>query len=159
MFLRYRSGAREAPAEHVHVHVGIARYLEWAQDAIVAALALILLVVMVQALLTLGRVALFEGLGSRVVLPQILLLLILVELFRTLLFYLREHRVSVGLMIEVAIVSVLRELLINPPGTELFNAMGMAVLLLSLCALMIADRLTDVRNRRQEAVPDPDPKP
>lgn len=141
------------------MHSGISRYLEWAQDAIVAALALILLVVMVQALLTLARVALFEGLGTRVVLPQILLLLILIELFRTLLFYLREHRVSVGLMIEVAIVSELRELLINPPGTELSSAMGMAVLLLSLGALMLADRLTDARNRGQEAVQEPAPKP
>src|ERR1700760_3064428 len=138
MFHRFRSGTGDVPTEHVHVHAGISRYLEWAQDVIVAVLALILLVVMTQALATLARVALFEAREPRVVLPQILLLLILVELFRTLLFYLREHRVSVGLMIEVAIVSVLRELLINPPGTQLFNATGVAVLLLSLGALMVA---------------------
>jgi uncharacterized membrane protein (DUF373 family) len=132
-----------APA-HTHVHRGIAQYLEWAQDAIVASLAIVLLVVMLRALWTLALVALAEGREPRVVLPQVLLLLILVELFRTLLFYLREHRVSVGLMIEVAIVSVLRELLINPPGTTEFNAVGIALVLAVLTALMLADRLTAI---------------
>jgi uncharacterized membrane protein (DUF373 family) len=79
------------------------------------------------------------------VLPQIVLLLIQVELFRTLLFYLREHRVAVGLMVEVAIVALLRELLINPPGTSSFDAIGIGVLLLVLGALLVADRLTNAR--------------
>src|ERR1700694_638940 len=83
-----------------------------------------------------------QGHDPGVILPQVLLLLILIELFRTLLFYLREHRVSVGLMIEVAIVSVLRELLINPPGTNSFDATGVALVLAVLGALMVADRLT-----------------
>src|SRR4030081_884935 len=109
MFQRFRPGPEVPLPAHTDVHEGISRYLEWAQDAIVAVLALILLVVMGQALWTLARLALFDLLGPRAVLPQILLLLILIELFRTLLYYLREHRVSVGLMIEVAIVSVLRE--------------------------------------------------
>ena len=125
-----------------HVHHGLSRYLEWAQDAIVASLAIVLLIVMGEALWTLAHLAVLEGREPRVVLPQVLLLLILIELFRTLLFYLREHRVSVGLMIEIAIVSVLRELLINPPGTTAFDATGIAVVLAVLGALMLADRLT-----------------
>jgi uncharacterized membrane protein (DUF373 family) len=137
---------RRRPAiRHTDVHEAISRYFEWVQDAMVALLALVMLAVMGQALWILAKVAL-EAREPRVVLPQIVLLLILIELFRTLLFYLREHRVSVGLMIEIAIVSVLRELLINPPGTALFNAAGLALLLLVLGALMVADRLTDYRN-------------
>jgi uncharacterized membrane protein (DUF373 family) len=40
-------------------------------------------------------------------------MLILVELFRLLIIYLQEQRVSVGVAVEVTIVSVLREILVN----------------------------------------------
>ncbi|BDE07905.1 hypothetical protein WPS_31810 [Vulcanimicrobium alpinum] len=131
--------------EHTNVHEALSRYFEWAQDAVAAALALVVIVVMVQGIWTLARLALVDGREPRIVLPQIVLLLILVELFRTLLFYLREHRVAVGLMIEVAIVSLLRELLVNPPGakgTMSLSAYGIALLLVVLGALMVADRMT-----------------
>ncbi|MDB5072269.1 MAG: hypothetical protein JWM87_3380 [Candidatus Eremiobacteraeota bacterium] len=159
MFRRNGPDANRRPIAHTHVHEWISRYLEWAQDAIVASLAVVVLIVMVQALWTLARVALFEGREPRVVLPQIVLLLILVELFRTLLFYLREHRVAVGLMIEIAIVGVLRELLINPPGTALFNAAGLAMVLLVLGGLMVANRLTEPRSlaHAEESIADDDP--
>ncbi len=44
---------------------------------------------------------------------DILYVLILVELFRLLIIYLQEHRVSIGVAVEVAIVSVLREVLVR----------------------------------------------
>ncbi len=145
-----RSGTTpsEPTSDHANVHAALSRYLEWAQDAVAAALALVVLVVMVQGIWTLARLALVDGREPRIVLPQIVLLLILVELFRTLLFYLREHRVAVGLMIEVAIVSLLRELLVNPPGaagTPASSAYGIALLLVVLGALMVADRMTSSR--------------
>src|ERR1700676_247489 len=116
MFLRRnRRHAGGRRRSNTDVHQGLARYLEWAQDAIVVSLAGVVLIVMVQGLWTLTSLALVLGRDPRIVLPQIVLLLLLVELFRTLLFYLREHRIDVGLMIEIAIVGVLRELLINPP--------------------------------------------
>lgn len=133
---------KDSRTRHTDVHQALWRYFEWAQDAIAAVLAVVLLVVMGQGLWTLARVAIVEGRDSRVVLPQILLMLILVELFRTLLFYLREHRVSVGLMVEVSIVSVLRELLINPPGTTSFEPVGVSILLFVLGALLVAERMT-----------------
>ncbi|HWT05461.1 MAG TPA: phosphate-starvation-inducible PsiE family protein, partial [Xanthomonadales bacterium] len=116
-----------------------------------ASLATVMLVVMAQGLWTLARLAIVEGREPRVVLPQIVLLFIFVELFRTLLFYLREHRVSVGLMIEVAIVSILRELLINPPDASIVADAGVAALLLVLGALMVADRMTIARTADQPA--------
>jgi len=44
---------------------------------------------------------------------DILFLLILVELFRLLIIYLGEKRVSIGVTVEVSIVSVLREVIVN----------------------------------------------
>jgi uncharacterized membrane protein (DUF373 family) len=44
---------------------------------------------------------------------DILFVLILVELFRLLIIYLQEHRVSIGVAVEVSIVSVLREVIVR----------------------------------------------
>jgi uncharacterized membrane protein (DUF373 family) len=132
---------------HTEVHRVLWRYLEWAQDAIAVSLAIILLVVMGRGIWILARLALLEGRDARVILPQIFLLLILVELFRTLLYYLREHRVAVGLMIEVTIVSILRELLLSPPGGSALTALGISALLLVLGALLVAERLTAPRDQ------------
>ncbi len=118
--------------KHTDIHDLLGRTFEIAQDAIVASLGVILLGVMAYGLWTLGRIAFVELRPPSEVLSQIALLLILIELFRTLIFYLREHRVSVTLMLEVAIVSEIREILLYPPtnaGTQVFgNALLLAVL-------------------------------
>jgi uncharacterized membrane protein (DUF373 family) len=149
------AGADGSPIAHTNVHRALSRYFEWAQDVVAASLAIVMLVVMGQGLWILARLALFEGREPRVVLPQIVLLFIFVELFRTLLYYLREHRVSVGLMIEVAIVSILRELLINPPGSSIAGDLGVAALLLVLGVLMVADRMTIARTADETAANGP----
>lgn len=90
----------------------IVRTLETVQDAIVVALCVGLFAVM-----TIQIRAMFFSLlppsHFREVTADILYLLILVELFRLLIIYLQEQRVSVGVAVEVAIVSVLREIIVN----------------------------------------------
>lgn len=117
---------------HTDIHDVLRRIFEIAQDVIVASLCVILLGVMAYSLWGLGRIAFVEQRPPAEVLSQIALLLILVELFRTLIYYLRLHRVSVTLMLEVAIVSEVREVLLNPPtalGTQVYgNALLLAVL-------------------------------
>jgi uncharacterized membrane protein (DUF373 family) len=49
------------------------------------------------------------------VIGDILFVLVLVELFRLLLIYLEEHRISVSTMVEVGIVSTLREIILKGP--------------------------------------------
>jgi uncharacterized membrane protein (DUF373 family) len=142
MFRRFRPGSDDSPAVHTDVHAALSHYFEWAQDGIASLLAIVVLVIMVQGIVKLFQLALLEGQPPSAVLPQIILLLIFVELFRTLLYYLREHRVAVGLMIEVAIVSILREVLVKAPVESWSNALAVAVLLFSLGALMVADRVT-----------------
>lgn len=44
---------------------------------------------------------------------DILFILILIELFRLLIIYLKEQRISLGVSVEVSIVSVLREVIIR----------------------------------------------
>lgn len=130
------------------LHRILRQYFELAQDLVVAALCAVVLAVMAETIWSLARLAFSGARDAALVLSQIVLILILVELFRTLLFYLSEHRVSVSLMLEVAIVSELREILLNPPSVV--NAQQVysnATLLLVLGVLLLADRYLSRQGR------------
>jgi uncharacterized membrane protein (DUF373 family) len=53
------------------------------------------------------------GTDFSLVMADMLFVLVLLELFRLLLIYLEEHRVSVATMVEVGIVSTLREVIVK----------------------------------------------
>jgi uncharacterized membrane protein (DUF373 family) len=92
----------------------VVRVLESIQDLIVISLCLGLFGVMVLQLKEM-----FISLVSpssfhfHEITADILFVLILVELFRLLIIYLQEHRVSIGVAVEVSIVSVLREVIVS----------------------------------------------
>jgi uncharacterized membrane protein (DUF373 family) len=90
----------------------IVRALETVQDSIVISLCIGLFCVMVIQLRAMF-ISLLPPLHFREVTADILFLLILVELFRLLIIYLQEQRVSIGVAVEVAIVSVLREVIVR----------------------------------------------
>jgi uncharacterized membrane protein (DUF373 family) len=54
-----------------------------------------------------------RGIDFSLVLGDVLFMLVLVELIRLLLIYLEEHYVSVSTMVEVGIVSTVREVLLR----------------------------------------------
>jgi uncharacterized membrane protein (DUF373 family) len=56
---------------------------------------------------------LLGGTDFALVVGDILFILVLLELFRLLLLYLEEHRVAVATMVEVGIVSTLREVIVR----------------------------------------------
>jgi len=92
--------------------IRIVRVLETIQDLLVISLCIGLFTLMAIQL----RAMFFEllpPLNFKVVTSDILFLLILVELFRLLIIYLQEQRVSIGVAVEVSIVSVLREVLVR----------------------------------------------
>jgi uncharacterized membrane protein (DUF373 family) len=92
-------------------HATPRKYLEFTQDIIVFCLCAMLLVTMGIKLFHLGRL-LIQGTDFSLVVGDILFILVLVELFRLLLIYLEEHRVSVATMVEVGIVATLREVIL-----------------------------------------------
>jgi Predicted membrane protein len=90
----------------------IVRVLETVQDLFIISLCIALFAFMAIQL----REMFFELLPPidfRGVTSDILYLLILVELFRLLIIYLQEQRVSIGVAVEVSIVSVLREVIVR----------------------------------------------
>lgn len=90
----------------------IVRTLETVQDLIVISLCIGLFSVMAIQLRAMF-LSLLPPLNFKAVTSDILFLLILVELFRLLIIYLQEQRVSIGVAVEVSIVSVLREVIVR----------------------------------------------
>jgi uncharacterized membrane protein (DUF373 family) len=90
------------------------KVLEWVQDIIVLVLGAALFIAMLTKLGHLGRL-LWLGTDFQEVMANILFVLVLIELFRLLIIYLDEHRISVSTMVEVGIVSTLREVILHGP--------------------------------------------
>ncbi|MDB9373865.1 phosphate-starvation-inducible PsiE family protein [Nodularia sphaerocarpa] len=90
----------------------IVRTLEFIQDVIVISLCIGLFSFMAIEVWDMF-LSLLPPLDFHVVTADILFLLILVELFRLLIIYLQEQRISIGVAVEVSIVSALREVIVK----------------------------------------------
>jgi hypothetical protein len=77
------------PIPHTQVHRFLRRTLEQAQDVVVVVLMVLLLAITVQALWTLGQMIYDQNAPYPTLLSHIVFVLILVELYRTIIFYLR----------------------------------------------------------------------
>lgn len=124
------------------------RTLENLQDVIAALLIVLLFGLSLRALGRLAHVTLAEPGPTGQAISEVMFVLILMEVYRLLIFYLREHRVSVALAIEVALVSTLREVMLK--GAHEFDAprlLATSVLLVVLGALLAGERLIGRRAR------------
>jgi uncharacterized membrane protein (DUF373 family) len=119
------------------VRQSVVRLLEAVQDLIVVSLCVGLFAVMVLNLRSMAM-SLLPPLNFKAVTADILFSLILVELFRLLIIYLQEQRVSIGVAVEVAIVSVLREVIVHGvldmPASQV---LGACAFLLVMAVLMV----------------------
>ena len=115
----------------------LVRSLEFIQDLIVICLCIGLFTFMVIEIRDMF-LSLLPPLNFKTVTSDILFLLILVELFRLLIIYLQEQRVSIGVAVEVAIVSVLREVIVRGVlETNYSQVLATCAFLLVLGALLI----------------------
>ncbi|MEB3322416.1 MAG: phosphate-starvation-inducible PsiE family protein, partial [Synechococcaceae cyanobacterium] len=82
--------------------------------------------------------SLFTTLQFHAVTADILFILILVEVFRLLIIYLQEQRVSIGVAVEIAIVSVLREVIVRGVlETDWHQILAVCVFLCAMALLMV----------------------
>lgn len=118
----------------------IVQALEAIQDLIAISLCMGLFCVMALQLR-----AIFTSLLGRpqfhAITADILFILILVELFRLLIIYLQEQRVSIGVSVEIAIVSVLREVIVNGVLETAWQQMLAVCLFLATAALLLVVRV------------------
>lgn len=110
----------------------VVRFLESVQDLIVVSLCIGLFSFMTIQLRDMF-LSLLPPLDFQLVTADILFLLILVELFRLLIIYLQEQRVSIGVAVEVSIVSILREVIVRgvleTPWTQVLVACAFLLVL------------------------------
>ncbi len=115
----------------------IVRLLESVQDLIAVSLCIGLFCVMVLQLKEIF-LSLLTTLQFHEITADILFILILVELFRLLIIYLQEQRVSIGVSVEVAIVSVLREVIVKGVlEVEWQQVIATCAFLLSMAVLLV----------------------
>jgi uncharacterized membrane protein (DUF373 family) len=115
----------------------IVRVLESVQDLIAVSLCIGLFCVMVLQLKEIF-LSLMTTLQFHEITADILFILILVELFRLLIIYLQEQRVSIGVSVEVAIVSVLREVIVKGVlEVEWQQVIATCAFLLSMAVLLV----------------------
>ncbi len=118
----------------------IVRSLETVQDLIVISLCIGLFCVMVIQLRGIFF-SMLPPINFHVVTADILFLLILVELFRLLIIYLQEQRVSIGVAVEVSIVSVLREVIVRGvlevPWSQILAACAFLLVLATILVVRV----------------------
>ena len=115
----------------------IVQILELVQDAIAISLCIGLFCVMVLQLKEIF-LSLVTTLHFHDITADILFILILVELFRLLIIYLQEQRVSIGVSVEVTIVSVLREVIVKGLlEVEWKQVMATCAFLIALALLLV----------------------
>jgi uncharacterized membrane protein (DUF373 family) len=118
----------------------VVRALEAVQDLIVISLCIGLFCFMLLQLREMF-LALLPPLDFSAVTADILFLLILVELFRLLIIYLQEQRVSIGVAVEVSIVSILREIIVKgvleTPWSQVLSACAFLFILSVLLVVRV----------------------
>jgi uncharacterized membrane protein (DUF373 family) len=118
----------------------IVQSLEAVQDLIAVSLCIGLFCVMALQLKTIFA-SLLTTPQFHAFTADILFILILVELFRLLIIYLQEQRVSIGVSVEIAIVSVLREVIVNGVLETPWQQMLAVCLFLATAALLMVVRV------------------
>jgi uncharacterized membrane protein (DUF373 family) len=118
----------------------VVRLLESIQDLIVVSVCIGLFSFMVMQLQKMFQ-SLWPPLDFQAVTADILFLLILVELFRLLIIYLQEQRVSIGVAVEVSIVSILREVIVRgvleTPSSQVWSACAFLLVLGGLLVIRV----------------------
>jgi uncharacterized membrane protein (DUF373 family) len=135
----------ESGIPHTGVHRASRRLLESIQDFIVVGLVVVLFALMLRTLWRLVQDAFTPELDFRIVISEVLFILVMVELVRLLVVYLSEHHVAVDFMVELGIVSTLREVVLR--GVVELQWQEVIALALFLIALGLLLRFGDVRLR------------
>jgi uncharacterized membrane protein (DUF373 family) len=119
------------------------RLLESIQDIIVIGLVIVLFALMVRTLWGIAQDVTAPQLDFRFIISEVLFMLVMVELVRLLVVYLRDHHVAVDFMVELGIVSTLREVVLR--GVVELEWQEIIAVALFLVALGLLLRFGDLR--------------
>jgi uncharacterized membrane protein (DUF373 family) len=138
-----RNAEHDDGVPHTSVHRLVRRFIEPAQDVLVVLLMLALLAIMIRTLGVLAKHILGPHLEFRPLVGEVLFMLVMIEMVRLLILYLHEHHVAVDVMVELSLVSTLREVVLT--GVVEFQPTYLLALAVFVLALGFLLRFGDLR--------------
>lgn len=121
---------------YTRIHEIFRRLLENIQDIIIIGICILLFILMIRILVSIFSTVLGQF-DFKIIAGELIYILVLIEVYRLLIIYLREHRVAVDIMIEVGIVAVLREIiLLGILEIDPLTIIAISVFFLALVAML-----------------------
>ncbi|HPD11503.1 MAG TPA: phosphate-starvation-inducible PsiE family protein [Methanoregulaceae archaeon] len=130
------------------IHNIFRRILENVQDIIVIGICVALFALMIKALFRIIS-SFLAPFNFQYIASELIYILVLVEIYRLLIIYLREHRIAVDIMIEVGIVSILREVILH--GILEIDPLTMIAIAILFISLMLLLRYGSLRHDETES--------
>lgn len=94
------------------IHRAFRRYVEFTMDMILVGLILVSFILIVKTIYLLG-LSVYNKTNIAHVISEIMFIFILTDTVRLLIVYLESHRVALDVMVEIAIVVVIREIILT----------------------------------------------
>jgi len=94
------------------IHDFVRRYVEFIMDIIIVCLIIVIFVLISKTIFLMAR-SLIDETNITYIISEIMFIFILMETTRLLIIYLEHHRVAIDTMVEIVIVSILREILLK----------------------------------------------
>lgn len=116
--------------------VGMSGILQNLQNLIVIGICLLMFWIMLVEMYQIGLETM-QSRNFRTIAAHLIYLFVMVELFRLMIFYLEEQRILLGSIIEVAIISMIREVILEGVLTIAWDrVLSLSALLLALAGLL-----------------------
>ena len=132
---------------YTRVHEIFRRLLENVQDIIIIGICIVLFILMIKTITGL-IFNLVQPFDFRMIAAELIYILVLIEIYRLLIIYLREHRIAVDIMIEVGIVSALREIILH--GVLEIDPLQIIAISVLFIALLLLLRYGAIRKEETE---------
>ncbi|MDI3476057.1 MAG: hypothetical protein PWQ95_1785 [Thermococcaceae archaeon] len=119
----------------------VLKWMNFTFDLVVIVLAVLIMIFVIRAIYDLVEM-IFAGVNVEEALHELLLVIILLELFELLTLYIKEHHVSMRRVAELGVVAIVRKLVITVDykvlGWEIL--VGMAALIFTLGWIYVQER-------------------
>ncbi|NOY64872.1 MAG: phosphate-starvation-inducible PsiE family protein [Nitrospirae bacterium] len=140
------------PEFYFWIHSLIRKYVEITLDIILIGLVFVTFVFIGKTIYNLAENIYSEKTDIAFIISEIMFVFILIEVVRLLIIYLQYHRVAIDTMVEISIVSILRELILNGVlHTRPVVVLATSVLIIVLMLLL---RVGGIRYRLPDTYPE-----
>lgn len=131
------------------IHSVFRKYIEVTMDLILVGLVFVTFIFVVKSIYLLA-IAVYRETNISLVIAELLFIFILVEVIRILVIYIELHHISVDIMVELAIVAILREIILKGAiEIETVKIVGLSLLIVVLGLLL---RFSGIRKQTGDVV-------